>query len=42
VPELERAIALDPRDPQFKQHLNEVRHAQAEEEAAARTLGTRN
>jgi tetratricopeptide (TPR) repeat protein len=42
VPELERAIALNPRDPQFKQHLNEVRRAQAEEAASEKPLGTRN
>jgi tetratricopeptide (TPR) repeat protein len=36
IPELERAVALDARDPQFRQHLDEVRRAQAEEAAAER------
>jgi tetratricopeptide (TPR) repeat protein len=36
VPELERAIALDPHDPRFRPHLNEVRRAQAQEAAAAK------
>jgi tetratricopeptide (TPR) repeat protein len=34
--ELERAIALNPSDPGFRQHLNEVRRAQAQEAAADR------
>jgi tetratricopeptide (TPR) repeat protein len=34
--ELERAIALDPGDSRFREHLNEVRRAQAQEAAADR------
>jgi tetratricopeptide (TPR) repeat protein len=37
IPELERAIALDARDPQYRQHLDEVRRAQAEEAAAEKS-----
>jgi tetratricopeptide (TPR) repeat protein len=34
MPEIERAIALDPREPEFRRHLDEVRRARAEEAAA--------
>ena len=34
APELERAVTIDPRDAQYKQHLSELRRAQAQEAAA--------
>jgi len=36
APELERAVTIDPRDVQYKQHLSELRRAQAQEAAADR------
>jgi tetratricopeptide (TPR) repeat protein len=36
APELERAVSIDPRDAQYRQHLNDLRRAQAQEAAADR------
>jgi tetratricopeptide (TPR) repeat protein len=38
LPEIERAIALDPNVPEYRKHLNEVRRARAEEEAADKPM----
>jgi Flp pilus assembly protein TadD len=38
-PELERAVAIDPRDPQYKEHLNDLRRALAQEAATSSSYG---